>query len=176
MCFAFYFWFPIAQYLHSSVTDGHCVISKVTCLCTFFLVFVFITVKISFLTANYSSILILFCSRVCGNVHGLVRKYNIMCCRQCFRIYSKDIGFVKVNSRENSKIPWYFVLFREIISTIWAVIEVLSPMIYANWVIIYMVISSLFLFWGWNFRGTYGSKKKLQCISELFHVIYYHPL
>ena len=35
-------------------------------------------------------------SRVCGNVHGLVRKYNIMCCRQCFRIYSKDIGFIKV--------------------------------------------------------------------------------
>ncbi|KAH7289355.1 hypothetical protein KP509_31G071600 [Ceratopteris richardii] len=33
--------------------------------------------------------------RVCGNGHGLVRKYNLMCCRQCFRIYAKDIGFVK---------------------------------------------------------------------------------
>ena len=73
--------------------------------------------------------IILFCSRVCGNVHGLVRKYNIMCCRQCFRIYSKDIGFVKVNSRENSQIPRDFILLREIISTIWGVIEVLSPMI-----------------------------------------------
>ena len=35
--FAFYFWFPIAQYLHSSVTDVHCAISKVTCLCKFYL-------------------------------------------------------------------------------------------------------------------------------------------
>eukprot|EP00850_Spirogloea_muscicola_P001913 SM000007S20873 [mRNA] locus=s7:597744:599168:- [translate_table: standard] len=33
--------------------------------------------------------------RVCGNCHGMIRKYNINCCRQCFRIYSKDIGFVK---------------------------------------------------------------------------------
>eukprot|EP00898_Chlorokybus_atmophyticus_P005940 jgi/Chlat1/6347/Chrsp44S09060 len=24
--------------------------------------------------------------RVCGNPHGLVRKYGIMLCRQCFRI------------------------------------------------------------------------------------------
>eukprot|EP00850_Spirogloea_muscicola_P001097 SM000004S14967 [mRNA] locus=s4:516456:517856:+ [translate_table: standard] len=35
--------------------------------------------------------------RVCGNCHGMIRKYNINCCRQCFRIYSKDIGFVKVS-------------------------------------------------------------------------------
>jgi len=33
---------------------------------------------------------------VCGNCHGLVRKYGINCCRQCFRSYAKDIGFQKV--------------------------------------------------------------------------------
>ncbi|KAG0570278.1 hypothetical protein M758_6G144600 [Ceratodon purpureus] len=34
--------------------------------------------------------------RVCGNSCGMIRKYGINTCRQCFRIYSKDIGFVKV--------------------------------------------------------------------------------
>jgi hypothetical protein len=35
-------------------------------------------------------------SRVCGNSHGLIRKYGLMCCRQCFRSNAKDIGFIKV--------------------------------------------------------------------------------
>lgn len=39
----------------------------------------------------------LFCSRVCGNPHGLIRKYGLMCCRQCFRSNAKEIGFIKVN-------------------------------------------------------------------------------
>ncbi|KAE8771781.1 40S ribosomal protein S29 [Hordeum vulgare] len=34
--------------------------------------------------------------RVCGNSHGLIRKYGLMCCRQCFRSNAKDIGFIKV--------------------------------------------------------------------------------
>ncbi|XP_057821463.1 small ribosomal subunit protein uS14 [Cryptomeria japonica] len=33
--------------------------------------------------------------RVCGNPHAIIRKYGLMCCRQCFRSYAKDIGFVK---------------------------------------------------------------------------------
>ena len=33
--------------------------------------------------------------RVCGNSHGIIRKYNMNICRQCFRHYAKDIGFVK---------------------------------------------------------------------------------
>lgn len=36
-------------------------------------------------------------SRVCGNPHGLIRKYGIMCCRQCFRSNAKEIGFIKVS-------------------------------------------------------------------------------
>ncbi|KAF0888275.1 hypothetical protein E2562_013719 [Oryza meyeriana var. granulata] len=35
--------------------------------------------------------------RVCGNPHGLIRKYGLMCCRQCFRSNAKDIGFIKVD-------------------------------------------------------------------------------
>ncbi|CAN6315644.1 unnamed protein product, partial [Urochloa humidicola] len=33
--------------------------------------------------------------RVCANPHGLIRKYGLMCCRQCFRSNAKDIGFIK---------------------------------------------------------------------------------
>ncbi|RWW85867.1 hypothetical protein BHE74_00005423 [Ensete ventricosum] len=36
------------------------------------------------------------CCRVCGNPHGLIRKYGLMCCRQCFRSNAKEIGFIKV--------------------------------------------------------------------------------
>ncbi|KAM7513063.1 hypothetical protein LguiB_011938 [Lonicera macranthoides] len=39
---------------------------------------------------------ILLC-RVCGNPHGLIRKYGIMCCRQCFRSNAKEIGFIKID-------------------------------------------------------------------------------
>ena len=35
--------------------------------------------------------------RVCGNQQAIIRKYNLNCCRQCFRTYAKDIGFVKYN-------------------------------------------------------------------------------
>ena len=37
-------------------------------------------------------------SRVCNNRHGLIRKYNLNICRQCFQLYAKDIGFIKVSS------------------------------------------------------------------------------
>ncbi|VFQ87052.1 unnamed protein product [Cuscuta campestris] len=33
--------------------------------------------------------------RVCGNPHAIIRKYGIMCCRQCFRNNAKEIGFIK---------------------------------------------------------------------------------
>ena len=36
------------------------------------------------------------CSRVCSNQWGLIRKYGLNVCRQCFREYAKDIGFTKV--------------------------------------------------------------------------------
>ncbi|EGD75775.1 40S ribosomal protein S29 [Salpingoeca rosetta] len=35
--------------------------------------------------------------RVCGNHHGLIRKYGINMCRQCFRERAKDIGFQKLD-------------------------------------------------------------------------------
>lgn len=52
------------------------------------------------ITIPHTSLLIfLWCSmfsRACGNRHGLVRKYGLNLCRQCFREYSADIGFNKV--------------------------------------------------------------------------------
>uniref|UniRef100_A0A3B3QPD5 Small ribosomal subunit protein uS14 n=1 Tax=Paramormyrops kingsleyae TaxID=1676925 RepID=A0A3B3QPD5_9TELE len=36
--------------------------------------------------------------RVCSNRHGLIRKYGLNMCRQCFRQYASDIGFVKVST------------------------------------------------------------------------------
>jgi hypothetical protein len=35
-------------------------------------------------------------SRVCAHRAGLIRKYNLNICRQCFREYANDIGFHKV--------------------------------------------------------------------------------
>ncbi|KAJ5259479.1 40S ribosomal protein S29 [Penicillium angulare] len=35
-------------------------------------------------------------SRVCAHRAGLIRKYGMNICRQCFREKSTDIGFVKV--------------------------------------------------------------------------------
>lgn len=35
-------------------------------------------------------------SRVCTHPAGLIRKYGLNICRQCFREKSADIGFVKV--------------------------------------------------------------------------------
>ncbi|KAK4391886.1 40S ribosomal protein S29 [Sesamum angolense] len=36
--------------------------------------------------------------RVCGNPHGMIRKYGLMCCRQCFRSNAKEIGFIKLTN------------------------------------------------------------------------------
>jgi len=33
--------------------------------------------------------------RVCSNQGGLIRKYGLNVCRQCFRQYASDIGFTK---------------------------------------------------------------------------------
>ncbi|VDQ08372.1 unnamed protein product [Trichobilharzia regenti] len=35
------------------------------------------------------------CCRVCANRHGLIRKYGLHMCRQCFRQYASVIGFKK---------------------------------------------------------------------------------
>lgn len=35
---------------------------------------------------------------MCSNRHGLIRKYGLNMCRQCFRQYAKDIGFIKVRA------------------------------------------------------------------------------
>ena len=33
--------------------------------------------------------------RVCNNTHGLIRKYNLMMCRKCFRERAHLIGFTQ---------------------------------------------------------------------------------
>ncbi|XP_042709899.2 small ribosomal subunit protein uS14-like, partial [Chrysemys picta bellii] len=35
--------------------------------------------------------------RVCSNRHGLIPKYGLNMCRQCFLQYAKDIGFIKLD-------------------------------------------------------------------------------
>ncbi|KAN0086371.1 Ribosomal protein S14p/S29e domain containing protein [Elaphomyces granulatus] len=44
--------------------------------------------------------------RVCSHRAGLIRKYGLMVCRQCFREKSSDIGFVKVNSLPLRSVLW----------------------------------------------------------------------
>ena len=51
-------------------------------------------------------------SRVCGNQWGIIRKYNLNICRQCFREYAKDIGFVKVRLASASPRPQKHLFFR----------------------------------------------------------------
>ena len=36
-------------------------------------------------------------SRMCANRHGLIRKYGLHICRQCFRENAAEIGFLKVS-------------------------------------------------------------------------------
>lgn len=43
------------------------------------------------------NLFLIYSSRVCSNRHGLIRKYGLNMCRQCFRQYAKDIGFVKAS-------------------------------------------------------------------------------
>jgi hypothetical protein len=51
---------------------------------------------------------VLLYSRVCTHQAGLIRKYGLNICRQCFREKAADIGFIKVchahldDSRKNS--------------------------------------------------------------------------
>ncbi|RXH80133.1 hypothetical protein DVH24_041280, partial [Malus domestica] len=53
-------------------------------------------------------------SCVCGNPHGLIRKYGLMCCRQCFRSNAKEIGFIKISIQTSTSagleqtLPWIF--------------------------------------------------------------------
>lgn len=35
--------------------------------------------------------------QMCGRKQGLVRRYHIMLCRQCFREWAAKIGFKKMN-------------------------------------------------------------------------------
>ncbi|KAH0940764.1 hypothetical protein HID58_000401 [Brassica napus] len=42
--------------------------------------------------------------RVCGNSHGLIRKYGLNCCRQCFRSNAKEIGFIKLNLESSASL------------------------------------------------------------------------
>lgn len=39
-------------------------------------------------------------SRVCTHSAGLIRKYGLNLCRQCFREKAADVGFVKVRREE----------------------------------------------------------------------------
>jgi ribosomal protein S14 len=45
-------------------------------------------------------------SRVCTHRAGLIRKYGLDICRQCFREKSADIGFVKVCRRPGVSRLW----------------------------------------------------------------------
>ncbi|OAR00674.1 hypothetical protein LLEC1_04410 [Akanthomyces lecanii] len=43
--------------------------------------------------------------RVCKHTAGLIRKYDLNLCRQCFREKAKDIGFNKVRDTRNCAHP-----------------------------------------------------------------------
>ena len=45
-------------------------------------------------------------SRLCAHQAGLIRKYGLDLCRQCFREKSAAIGFVKVRTRYYAPPRW----------------------------------------------------------------------
>lgn len=57
------------------------------------------------LERKYADILSL-CSRVCKHKAGLIRKYDLNLCRQCFREKAKDIGFNKVSFERTRYSPY----------------------------------------------------------------------
>ncbi|XP_034898333.1 small ribosomal subunit protein uS14z/uS14y/uS14x-like isoform X1 [Populus alba] len=66
--------------------------------------------------------------RVCGNPHGIIRKYGLMCCRQCFRSNAKEIGFIKVRRQKYFLIPLFlfFHLFFLAHTVLWLLHELFS--------------------------------------------------
>ena len=44
----------------------------------------------------YSYVVVDLYSRACGNRRGLIRKYDLMLCRRCFREQAPKIGFIHV--------------------------------------------------------------------------------
>lgn len=38
-----------------------------------------------------------FACKICGRKQGLVHRYHIMFCRQCFREWAQKMGFKKMN-------------------------------------------------------------------------------
>ncbi|KAF2438489.1 hypothetical protein P171DRAFT_423717 [Karstenula rhodostoma CBS 690.94] len=49
--------------------------------------------------------------RVCTHPAGLIRKYGLNICRQCFREKSADIGFVKVRMSCVTRTPLHFARY-----------------------------------------------------------------
>lgn len=61
---------------------------------------------------------------MCGNKWGIIRKYNLNICRQCFREYAKDIGFVKVNALMRDILKIYTVEF--VSASVWQLLKYFS--------------------------------------------------
>ena len=49
-----------------------------------------------------------FSSRLCAHQAGIIRKYGLDLCRQCFREKSAAIGFTKVCQISSVSFPSYF--------------------------------------------------------------------
>ncbi|KAG8517741.1 40S ribosomal protein S29 [Galemys pyrenaicus] len=62
-------------------------------------------------------------SRVCSNRHGLIRKYGLNMCRQCFRQYAKDIGFIKSSGAHSIPLKgWAEVTMKAVASPVPSVV------------------------------------------------------
>lgn len=54
-----------------------------------------------------------FTSRLCAHQAGLIRKYGLDLCRQCFREKSAAIGFVKARHALNDYLSWQLTFHTE---------------------------------------------------------------
>lgn len=132
--------------------------------------------------SSVTSSLFNFRSRVCGNSHGLIRKYGLMCCRQCFRSNAKDIGFIKYRWRHSAAtMPEVVTCLREMDPNRWRLTCAVSfcleccysklvwVLVRTMWLLSWLCNTSNILLFNW-FTWSY-----LQCCLGVmvYNVIYY---
>ncbi|KAK9590246.1 40S ribosomal protein S29 [Aspergillus fumigatus] len=86
--------------------------------------------------------------RVCAHRAGLIRKYGMDICRQCFREKAQDIGFYKVGSHISRRVgkPWPGSTRRHSRRTGWQKEERITNRVTSSYSTVKSIFSIHFLF------------------------------
>lgn len=64
--------------------------------CPVLIILTLVNMALVLVAGNLAVLVVLIPSRACGNRRGLIRKYDLMLCRRCFREQAPKIGFIHV--------------------------------------------------------------------------------